>query len=232
MANTAKTKSETLDASKAVSNVDNIDMANYFSAEIAKIKEEYDKQIKEQMASFKAQLEAMKEAMTAPVNTKVFTNNLNDQIKIVHLVQRVSGLTTHIKLSNLEIILRDLGEERTVTLQQFEEMVGKYRSWFTKGIISVAAGYEDIAERYGLSTAKGYPLNSEFMVRLGKFPMDKLETVFSRLPEAGQAFIISYWTRKALEKDPDFCDIRKIEILDRISDGGCTSLRAELNKKK
>lgn len=226
----ANTKNK-LEAQEVETVSQDTDMNEKIASELARIKEEYDRQLQEQMNSFKEQIEAMKQAML--INTAApYGNTSTDKIKIIHLVQRVPGLTTHIKLSNLEIILRDLGEERTVNLQQFEEMVGKYRSWFSKGIISVAAGYEEIAERYGLNTAKGYPLTSEFMIRLGKLPMDKLEGIFSRLPEAGKGFIISYWTRKALEKDPDFYDIRKIEVLDRISNGACASLRAELNKKK
>ena len=67
-------------------------------------------------------------------------------IKIVHLVGRAEGLSTYIKLSNLEVQLTDFMEERSLTKQQFEELLGKHRKWFNEGILSVANGYEDIAK--------------------------------------------------------------------------------------
>ena len=143
-----------------------------------------------------------------------------DTVRIVHLVERAPGLTTYMKLSNTEIIFRKFGEERSVNFQAFQELVGKYRKWFDMGIISIAAGYEDLAERYGLNTAKNYPMDSEFVKKLGDVSMYELEDVFPKLPEAGKDFVLSYWNRKVIEGDPNFKDSRKIETLNRLS-GDC-----------
>lgn len=143
-----------------------------------------------------------------------------DTVRIVHLVERAPGLTTYMKLSNTEIIFRKFGEERSVNFQAFQELVGKYRKWFDMGIISIAAGYEDLAERYGLNTAKNYPMDSEFVKKLGDVSMYELEDVFPKLPEAGKDFVLSYWNRKIIEGDPNFKDSRKIETLNRLS-GDC-----------
>ena len=67
-----------------------------------------------------------------------------DTVRIVHLVERAPGLTTYMKLSSTEVIFRKFGEERTLSFQAFQELVGKYRKWFDMGIISIAAGYEDL----------------------------------------------------------------------------------------
>lgn len=193
------------------------------------LKDQFEKKIEEQNQNFSKQLADILQLL-AKSQQYAINNKDEDKVKIVHLVQRVAKLTTYIKLSNLEIILRDLGEERTVTRQQFEELVGKYRDWFKKGIIGIAAGYENVAETYGLAVTKNYPLTSEFMQNLGTYSMDKIEAVFSRLPESGKEFIIGYWSRKALSGDPQFRDIRKLEVLNRLSDGACTNLILELNK--
>ena len=143
-----------------------------------------------------------------------------DTVRIVHLVERAPGLTTYMKLSSTEVIFRKFGEERTLSFQAFQELVGKYRKWFDMGIISIAAGYEDLAERYGLNTAKNYPMDSEFVKKLGDVSMYELENIFPKLPEAGKDFILSYWNRKVIEGDPNFKDARKIETLNRLS-GEC-----------
>lgn len=147
------------------------------------------------------------------------TSSADDRVKIIHLVERAPGLSTYMKLSNLEVKLTKFGEERYLFLQQFEEMVGKYRKWFDQGILSVAAGYEEIAERYGLKTAAEYPIDGEFIYKLGDISMAEIEMVYPKLPQAGKDFLLSYWNRKIIEGDPNFKDRRKIETLNRLSDG-------------
>ena len=163
---------------------------------------------------------------------KTSGDSLNDTVKVVHLVQRAPGLVTFIKLSSIDIAMANFGEERIVTIQQFEEMVSKYRSWFNSGMISVGAGYEKIAERYGLRTAKDYPIDSDFVRELGDIPMSRIEEVYPRLPESGKDFILGLWNRKVIEGDPKFRDIRKIETLNRLSDGALDQVILELKTKK
>lgn len=155
-----------------------------------------------------------------------------ERIKIVHLVDRAPGLSTLISLSNLEISMNQFGEERSLSIQQFEELIGKYRSWFSAGILAVHSDYEEAAKHYGLKTNAKYPLNSSFYKKLGDISMKELEDVFPRLPQAGKDSLISYWVRKAREGDRKFADIGKIETLNRLSNRALTQLIAELNAKQ
>lgn len=160
------------------------------------------------------------------------TSNLQNEVKIVHLVQRAPGLSTYIKLSNLDVILTEFGEERYLTIQQFEEMLGKYRRWFDSGMVSLADGYEDVARRYGLKTANNYPLDSYFISNMGTLPMAEIEKMYDRLPISGKDFIISHWMQKVIDGDLNFKDVRKIETLDRISNGAMENVLIELKRKK
>lgn len=191
-----------------------------------------------EIAALKAQIEMLMKMMTTNaqmVSQPAQQNEMDNYVKIVHLVQRGTGLSTYMKLSNLELILTEFGEERYVTIQQFEEMIGKYRRWFDSGMLSVAAGYDEVAKRYGLKTAAKYPMDSEFIKNLGTLDMSEIEKVYDRLPESGKEFIISYWKRKVISGDPNFKDVRKIETLDRISDGAMENviidIKTEKNKK-
>lgn len=184
---------------------------------------------KERIAALESQVQALLLALQAQNAAQPVHDDLNTKITIVHMVERVYPCTTYIQLSNLVISLAHFGEERTLTLQQFEELVSKYRSWFDLGMIAVAAGYEEIAQRYGVNTNKRYPIKSEFIQSLGSISMNQLEDVFSRLPIAGQESIVSYWNRQARQGEAGFRDIRKLETLNRLSGGKMSQLISEFN---
>lgn len=190
-------------------------------------------QLKQQLSEQSKQIEALMALLKGGFSPAPAAKD--EGVTIIHLAERDAGLTTYITLSNLVITMSNFGEERHLTLQQFEELVGKYRSWFNKGIISVAAGYEDVAVRYGLKTAKDYPVKSDFFRNLEKMDMATLEEVYPKLPQAGKSTLISMWSRKAINGDPYFRDLRKLETLNRVSGGAVDQLIADIresNKKK
>lgn len=156
----------------------------------------------------------------------------SDDVKIVHLVERAPGLKTHIKLSNLVINMTSFGEERTLTLSQFEELVGMYRSWFEQGIIAPGAGLENLASRYGLKTVKDYNISKEFITKLGIMNIYELEAFFTKLGEGHRQFILEYWQRRVIAKDPAFKDVHKIEMLNRVSNGGLRNVLLDLETEK
>lgn len=193
--------------------------------------------------ALRAQLEAQNKQMTDLMNLVLqmqvaqqagtpAAKSDEEWIKIVHLVGRAEGLSTYIKLSNLEVQLTDFMEERSLTKQQFEELLGKHRKWFNEGILSVANGYESIAKKYGLKTAKDYPMNSEFIQRLGTLSIADIENMYEKLPESGRDFILSYWARKVEAGDSKFKDIRKLESLNRMSNGAFDGLMQSVKYNK
>lgn len=183
---------------------------------------------KERIVSLENQVQALLLALQAqkPVNNN---DDYNRRVTIVNLVERVPPCSTLIQLSNLVVSMVHFGEERTLTLQQFEELVGKYRGWFDSGMIAVGAADEEIAQRYGVQTNAKYPIKSDFLQNLGNVPMPTLEDTFARLPIAGQESIISYWSREARKGNPQFRDVRKLETLNRVSGGKMGQLISEFN---
>ena len=142
-------------------------------------------ELKSQIRDLIEQNKMLMQALTSIKADPAPTNNLANEVKIVHLISRADGLSTYMKLSNLEVNLTKFGEERYLTLQQFEEMVGKFRKWFDNGIISLAAGYDDLARRYALKTAASYPMTSDFIKTLGTKKMDEIEMIYNKLATAG-----------------------------------------------
>lgn len=153
------------------------------------------------------------------------------KIKIVHLAQMDPQLGTIIHLSNLDVGMTNFGEERLLTIQQFEELLSKHRSWFTKGLLCVAKGYEEEARTYGVTTVDECPIDSIFVKTLGDVPMTKIEEVYNRLPEYGQENLVSYWLRCAYEGNPKFRDIRRVKTFNDITGGKLENFLVELNRK-
>lgn len=186
----------------------------------------------ERIASLEGQVQQLMELLKLTTAAKVeVPQTKEDVIKIVHLVECGPDLRTIIKLSNVEINMTSFGEERTLSVAQFEELVGKYRSWFKSGVIAVHGDYEDKARFYGLQTTKNYPVKSDFMNSIGSKTMEQIENVYKRLPEAGRLSINGLFLREARAGNPKFCDIRKLEVMNRLSDGAFTQVIAEITRK-
>ncbi len=165
----------------------------------------------------------------------VAQNNQNSksdgEVRIVHLAQMDHQLGTTIHLSNLVIGMTEFGEERSLTIQQFEELLAKHRSWFTKGLLCVAAGYEDVAKKYGVATINDCPIDKTFIKTLGDVSMDKIEEVYAKLPEYGKDNLVSYWLRCAYDGDMRFRDIRRVKTFNDATGGKLENLLVELNRK-
>lgn len=185
----------------------------------------------EKIAALEAQVKMLTELLMAQQGATqqvVVPSRMNEEVTVVHLVENADGLRTHIELSNMTIDFRKFGEERTLPLMVFEELVGKYRSFFERGVLAVGDSNVDIAKRYGLKVTTQYPLNRELIDRLGAMSMTELEELYNKLGDGHRKFILEQWRRKCLQKNPAFRDIRKLEVLNRLSDGAMDSVMLDI----
>ena len=155
---------------------------------------------------------------------KYLANKKSDrEITIVHNRELIGGLTTHIELTGLVIDFRTLGEQRVLSWQQFEECVSKYRSWFNKEIILLGAEHKELAESYNIPTVKrnsGVSLSRNDLAKVGLMGPRELEDFYSSLTKEDQGFLCSFWLGKCYEKDPNFYNRYKIDVLSRLADNG------------
>ena len=152
------------------------------------------------------------------------TNKKSDrEVEIVHNRELIGGLTTHIELTGLTIDFRRLGEARTLSWQQFEECVSKYRKWFEKEIILLGAGNEELAETYAVPCQKRpgkRTITRTDLMRLGDLDVKQLEEYYNSLTAEDQHFIVSYWLGQCYSRTPKFYDRYKMETLNRLSNDG------------
>lgn len=81
---------------------------------------------------------------------------------------------------------------------------------------------QELAEAYNIPCVKrpdGIVLTRNDLLKLGKMSAHELESFYSSLTEEDKAFLCSYWLGKCYEKDADFYNRYKIELLNRLSDG-------------
>lgn len=202
------------------------------------------KELREQNAALQSQIQQMQQMMlsmqqmmatnmaTAGNAASAQQNSLLDEVTLVHLVQRAPGLSTHMEISNLEIDMNAFGEQRTLDRRQAEELVGKYRRFFDAGIIAFGDGCEDIARRFGLKVVKDYKLGNDFVPKLATLDVNSLEDLYMSLGTAHRAFIIEYFKRKILEKDPRFNQPQKIEMLNRVSGGAMSGVTLDARREE
>ena len=160
-------------------------------------------------------------------------HSMYDEITIVHLCDNPTGITTHIELTSTTIDFSVFGEERTLTVQQFEELAGKYRSWFdVYGFLAVGSDEDSeyYAKKQRLNTIKDLPFGSNFLTKLKTMNVTELEDIWNKLNWGHRDFIISYFKRKFIEKDPAFRDIYKLQTLNRLSDNSLANEIQELTR--
>lgn len=210
----------------AVAEDSNVEEKVEVAAQPAAVADDKDAKIAALEASLAQMQEFMKVMMANMNNKPTETNSAKDAlfryVTVVHLVDRAPGLSTHIELSNGVILdFRTFGEEHTFTVQQAEELASKYRSWFDLGIFAFGADADDLAKRLNLRTVTQYSFaGSDFLTRLPELDLYQLKELWDKMGQGHREFLIEYFKRKILSKDPAFDDIDKIELLNRLSNGG------------
>lgn len=194
--------------------------------------EEFKLQLAQLQAQNEMLMKMLMEKNGTPAQVTV-TNTLNNEYTLVHLVDRMPGCTTHIELSNITIDMTAFGEERILDRRQCEEIAGKYRKWFEKGIIAFGADGEELASRFGLKSIKDYSyINKDFVKQLGGLSLIELENLWNKLCEGHKKFVIEYFKRGVVKGDPAFKDIHKIELLNRLSKGAMSGTTLDFERER
>lgn len=152
-------------------------------------------------------------------------NKMNQEVTIVHGTQMFGGLTTCMVLGNMEVVLTNLGEYKTLTWQQFEEMVGKYRGFIEAGIIKITPAQRDLCEKYQIQCYEdgdyGNVITTDILKRLPDMSESELVKCYQGLSENDQKVVLNYWLGQCYarpeEKDKRFYNRYKLELLNKLS---------------
>ena len=163
-----------------------------------------------EIAALKAQIEVLTKMMAAGMGTSPVTtapkSSLLEEVKVVHLRDCIPGTTTHIHLSNRDLDFSSFGATLTLDRRQAEELAGgTAKKFFDRGVIAFGEGSEELAKTLGVKSVRDYEfMGSDFVKRLGTMSVYELEDIYNKLCDGLRGFIIEYFKRKILEKDPAF----------------------------
>lgn len=192
--------------------------------EIAALKEEV-AELKRMLA---AQMGELKEV--APSLAPQLVNIVTPTTDVVLVY--CSDSLGHLATAHVELDFSRWGEEFTLTRSQFDEVVGKYRAWFDEGILAVSGNTEDgirIAAAKGIRAHNEFYLDKGKLESIGKMSADQIENLWTntRLQKHRES-IVTFVKRKFIEGDPAYCNREKIDLFNRLTDGGFAREQDEL----
>lgn len=165
-----------------------------------------------------AQLLAATQPAAAPVAPATPVYNIpSTDVTLVYC----SDALGYAKISNMELHFNRFGEEFVMSRSQFDELVGKYRAWFDRGILAVSYKNMDVAAAKGIRTDKEYALKYETLDSLGHMSVAQIEKVWNEsTAKAHKEAIVSFYKRKFMEGAPGYTDRARVDLMNRLTDGG------------
>ena len=181
------------------------------------------------IAQLKGEIESLKSVNNTPVSNpsedlirSLAENKTNKEVIIVHNRQMMGkNLSTLIKLDNYRTKLRDLGEERVLTYQQFEQFISKYPAYIEKDIVLLHPKHYDLAEKFHMRCYnKGSQeyLTQATLKELAHASVARIEEIYLSLNQESRNSLLSFWLGKCYEKDKNFYDRYKLDLLKRLSE--------------
>lgn len=200
------------------------------------VKPEVDLELKKQNELLQEQLKLMQEQMqqlismkSEPIEIKEVVNTSMDRwVDIVHLSSAPAGGSSHIEIPSRTIDFYKYGEVRSIRYNEFQELVGKYRSWFDKNIIALSNKDRDIAEKEGLTVDVDVPLTRFHIESLVNMSLTELENLYNILSLEHKRFITRTWAYGYYEIGGEYKDIAKIQLLNTLSNGAMDNILKDL----
>lgn len=187
-------------------------------------------ELEAQVAELRAQLAALQAApapVAAPAPT--YVTPVSTDVTLVY----TSDSMGVIKYSQGELMCNRYGEEFVLPRYAFDEIVGKYRKWFDKGILAVSVKNADVAKAKGVPTdADCGGLSYDKLSKLGTMSVAEIEKLWNNLPKKElKATVIYFFKDKFMQDAPGFRDVARIDALNRLSNGGLDAERDQVGGK-
>ena len=176
-----------------------------------------------------ADLLAAKKEVAPAVQPSVNIVTPNTDVVLVYCSDSMGHLAT----AHVDLTFNHWGESFTLSRSQFDEVVGKYRHWFDDGILAVSGDTEDgikVAAQKGIRTHTEFYLDAKKLNSIGKMSVSQIEDLWNNttLPNH-RISIVTFVKRKFIEKDPAYYNREKIDLFNRLTEGGFIREQDELS---
>lgn len=161
--------------------------------------------------------EAPRAAVPNPVYPQpIYVAPQNTDVVVVY----TSNSPGHIGCTTFSLDATIYGEEFTLSRIQFDELVGKYRRWFTDGRLAVSHKNVDVAAMKGLRTDKDVGLTVDDLRNLGKMSPEQIENLWNGVGlDNLRQTIVTYYKEQFLAKADGFRDRNRIDCMNRLTNG-------------
>lgn len=195
-------------------------MATKTKAELEQIIANLQAQIEELKNNVKvaeAPAEEPKPVEAAPVATPVYTTPASTDVVVVY----TSHSRGHLEGNQFSIDANVYGEEYTLSRSQFDELAGKYRRWFNKGILAVSWKNVDVAAAKGLPIDRDNGLSVKELHSLGSMSPDEIEKLWNKVKyDSLRMSIVTYYKEQFFNGVPGYQDRVRVDTLNRLTEGG------------
>jgi hypothetical protein len=190
--------------------------------------EAYIKQLEEKLDAVLAAQGKQVEAKPAPAPTPSYVPTSTD-VTVVY----TSHSKGHMEGNQFSIDANVYGEEFTLSRTQFDELAGKYRHWFEKGILAVSCKSAAVAAAKGLPIDKDNGLSVEELHNLGSMTPAQIEELWNKCKFPGlRMSIVTYYKEKFLEGAPGYRERARVDVLNRLTEGGFDAESVALSGKR
>lgn len=163
-----------------------------------------------------------------PVSTPNYTPTSNDVV-IVY----TSHSKGHMEGSQFSLDANVYGEEFTLSRTQFDELAGKYRHWFDKGILAVSYKSAAVAASKSLPVDRDNGLSVKDLHSLGSMTPEQIEKLWDRVKlDSLRMSIVTYYKEQFLADVPGYRDRGRVDVLNRLTEGGFDAESVALSGKR
>lgn len=190
------------------------------------------KSTKADLEAYIAELEAQLQQAKAdkPVSSGNQYVNLRPQTKDHVTLVYCSDSLGYAKISNMEFNFTRFGEQFMIPRYQFDELVGKYRSWFDRGIFAVSSEDVDVAVSKGIPTVDDFAVDYKKLSSIGNMSTSDIEKMWNECEKIEhKRSMVTFVKRKFIEGDAKYRNREKIDLFNRLTDGGFSREQDELS---
>jgi len=201
------------------------------------VKKTTDTKKDEQISALEQEIAALKELVAKMAASSQVAPTVQPSVNIVTpstdvVLVYCSDSMGHLATAHVDLTFNRWGEEFTLSRSQFDEVVGKYRSWFDDGILAVSGDTEEgirVAAAKGIKTHKEFYLDTKKLNSIGKLTVPQIEELWNATTlQKHRESIVTFVKRKFIEGDPAYHNREKIDLFNRLTDGAFAREQDEL----
>ena len=150
-------------------------------------------------------------------NQPIYITTPNTDIEVVY----TSHSPGHLEGKMFSYDASVYGETFSMSRNQFDELVGKYRHWFNDGRLAVSHKNIDVAAMKGLRVDTEVGLTVNDLRNMGKMSADQIEELWDKVGlDNLRQTMVTYYKDQFLAGAEGFRDRTRIDCLNRLTNGG------------